>query len=816
MWGELRHAARRLARRPGLATVAVATLALGLGGATAIFSVADAVILKPLPFPEPDRLAVLWQRDLKRSQPFLAISYPAYRDWRERTRSFRELAGMAEGNWAWTFSGRGQPVSVEGRAVTASFFPAMGVPPALGRWLEPADDRLGAAPVVVLGHALWRDRFGEDPTVVGRAVVVNRQACTVVGVMPKGFAYPPGAQLWAPLVPSAGATTVESGGVQWMIAVGRLGPGVSPEQARAEMGGLTARYLRQVREQVPAEIKALIDPEGYDAVVTPLSEAIFGPTRPALLALLATVLLVLLIACANVASLLLVRAAERSREMAVRLALGASPGRLARGPLAESSLLALLGGAVGLLVAHLGLPLLVALSPQDLPRLREASVDGRVFLFALAASLATAVLAGLAPILLVRKTSLEATLRRGNRAVAAGPGRFRGALVVSQVAVALVLLTGAGLLARSFLALRRAPLGFRPERLLAAGVWAREDLYPDARRWRVFYQELLRRVQAVPGVEAAGVVSVRPLSGPIGWDFPFTLEGQSEQEARGNPIANLQAVSADYFRAMGMAVKRGRAFTDADAEGQPGVVVVSESLARRCWPGRDPLGQRLKVPQWKSPYHDAWLSVVGVVDDVRYRELQAARLDLYLSHLQADHRVGGLMVRTRGEPAGLAGAVREAVWGLDREKAPPDVLVMDSVVAEARAVPRFATRVLGAFALVAVLLAALGLHGLLAYSVTSRLREIGLRMALGARRADVGRLVMRQGLGLTLAGMALGLAVASLAARLLQSLLYGVGPTDPATFLAVAVALLAVATLACGLPLLRALAVDPAVALRHE
>jgi putative ABC transport system permease protein len=418
--------------------------------------------------------------------------------------------------------------------------------------------------------------------------------------------------------------------------------------------------------------------------------------------------------------------------------------------------------------------------------------------------------------LLVRKASLEVVLRQGGRGVASSRGRFRSALVVSQVALALVLLAGAGLLARSFLALQRAPLGFRPERLLSTGAWAPEDRYPEAPQWRAFYQEVLRRVRSLPGVESAAVVSVRPLSGPTGWDFPFTLEGQSEPEARHNPLVNLQAVSADYFRTMGIAVKRGRAFAETDAAGQPGVVVVSESLARRCWPGQDPLGRRLKVPQSNSPYHQAWLSVVGVVADARYRELQAARLDLYLSHLQADHRTGGLMIRTRGEPAALAGAVREAVWSLDRDKAPPDVVTMSSVVAEAQAGPRFATRVFGAFALVALLLTAVGLHGLLAYSVTSRTREIGLRVALGALPADVGRLVLRQGLGLTLTGIALGLAIALYATRLLERLLYGVEATDGLTFLAVAAVLLAVAGLACGLPLRRALAVDPSVALRHE
>jgi len=816
LWSELHYAARRLARQPLFTAVAVGTLALGIGGVTAIFSVADAVILRPLPFPDPDRLVVVWQRDLPRNHPVVAVSYPTYKYWRDENHVFQDLAGMPEINWGWTLTGRGEPVKLVGRAVTANFFRAMGVQPIQGRVFAAADDRIGAVPVVVLSHALWRDRFSEDPTIVGQSIVLEGQAFTVVGVIPKGFAYPPGAQLWIPLVPAVGAETVESGGAQWMTAVGRVKAGVPLEQARTEMTGLLGRYLSGIRERVPAHLKHLVDPEAYAAVVTPLSDSLFGPARPALFTLLGAVVLVLLIACANVAGLLLVRTTERRQEVAVRLALGASPGRLARGSFAESALLAAFGGAAGLLAARIGVPLLVRLAPEDIPRLQDTVVDARVFGFALVASVATAVLSGLAPMLLVRAASLEATLREGSRSVAVGRGRFRPALVVAQVAIALVLLVGAGLLARSFVELRRVPLGFQPERVLSVDAYAPEARYHDRRSWPVFYQELLRRVQAVPGVDSAATVTGRPLQGPTGYDFPFTVEGQSEEEAARNPLVNLEAVSADYFRTMGIAVKKGRVFTEADADGQPGVVVVSESLARRYWPGQDPIGKRLKVPQWKSPYDDVWLSVVGVVGDARYRELQATRLDLYLSYLQGDHRTGSLVVRTRQEPAALAASIREAVWSMDRDKAPPATITMTRAVSEALAGPRFATRIFVAFALVALLLSALGLYGLLAYSVMWRTREIGLRVALGARPRDVGRLVLREGLALTLTGIALGLVVAGAATRLLESLLYGVRPTDGVTFAAVTALLLAVAGLACGLPLRRALGVDPAVALRHE
>jgi putative ABC transport system permease protein len=814
LWSELGDAARRLARRPGYLTVAVATLALGIGGATSIFSVADAVLLRPLPYAEPERLAVVWQRDLKRDQPILAISYPAYQDWRDHNQVFDELAAMGETNQDWTLTGRGEPVAIPGRLVTANFFGALRVPPLVGRALQPNDDRLGAIPVVVLSHALWRGRFSEDPSILGQSLILNGRPHTVVGVMPPAFAYPPQAQLWMPLVPGAGATTVESGAINWMIAVGRVKPGVSPEAARTELSALTVRYLRGIVER--HNLQGIVDPEGYSAVVTPLPDALLGPTRAVLLALLGTVGLVLMIACANVAGLLLVRALERSHEMAVRLTLGASTARLAQGFLAESLLLAGIGGAAGILAAHLGVPALVRLSPQDIPRLPDADVDARVLGMALLAAIVTALLAGLAPMLLLRKVSLQETLRERSRSVAEGRNRLRSTLVVCEVAMSVVLLVGAGLLARSFLALRSVPLGFQPERVLSVGAWAPQARYPTARQWRVFYREFLRRVQSVPGVEAAATVSVRPLSGPTGWDFPFTVEGQSEAQARANPMVNLQAVSTDYFRVMGMSLKRGRAFEETDAEGRPGVVVVSESLARYSWPGQDPIGKRLKVPQWESPYHEAWLSVVGVVGDARYRGLSATRLDLYMSDLQSDHPTGSVMVRTQAEPVTVAALVREAVWSLDRDQAPPTVITMTGAVSEALTGPRFATRVCGAFAAVALLLAALGLYGLVAYSVTTRTREIGVRVALGAGPRALASTVLGEGLRSTAWGVGLGFLVAWASTRLLEALLFGVTPTDGVTFAVVAGVLLAVSLLACALPLRRALAVDPALALRHD
>jgi putative ABC transport system permease protein len=727
---------------------------------------------------------------------------------------FEGLAGMGEGNRGWTLTGRGEPVELTGRLVTGNFASVTGAKPLLGRFIAPEDDRIGAEPCVVLSDALWRGRFSQDPSILGQTLVLDDKPHTVVGVMPPGFSYPPGAQLWIPLVPGVGAPTVEHGGVQWMTALGRVKPGVSHERARADLTTLLGGYLQDVVERF--RLHDVLDPRAFVARIETVSDAMFGRTRPVFLALLGAVLLVLLIASTNVAGLLLMQTADRLSDMVIRISLGASRKSLIRAVFTESFLLSVLGGAAGLLAAWLAVPLLVRLSPEDVPRLQDAAVDARVLVFALVTVLATALLSGLASILLVLRTPLETTLREGTRRVAGGRSRLRSALVVSQVAATLALLVGAGLLGRTFLELRRVPLGFEPEHVLAVGVYASEARYPDRTSWRGFYQDVLRRVQALPAVHGAATVSVRPLSGPGGWDFPFAAEGQTEGEAQGNPMANLQAVSADYFRTVGIVVKKGRVFTDGDFEGQPGVVVVSESLAQRAWPGQDAIGKRIKIPQLDTPYHQAWLTVVGVVGNVRYRELQAWRLDLYMSQLQADHRTGSLLVRTRAEPMLAAAAVRDAVWSFDRDKAPPTVAVMTGVVSEALARPRFVTSIFAAFALVALVLSALGLYGLLAYSTARRTREIGVRVAVGARPSDVGRLVLREGMQLTVTGIACGVAIAWAATRLLRNQLYGVKSTDVVTFAVAVGLLLAVALLACGLPVRRALRVDPVEALRDE
>ena len=801
---DLAHALRRLARRPLLALVATATLAIGIGGAVSIFSVAHAVMLRPLPYAQPERLVLVWQNDLRRGQPFVEMSYPTFRDWRARNTVFEDLAGLPSTNQSWTLRGRGEPLELVGRLVSWNFFSVLGVPPALGRSFVTEDDRRGAARVVVLGHGLWRDRFGADPRVVGSSVVLDQEPFTVVGVMPEGFAHPAGAQIWTPLVPGVSELAGQPG-VWWMSALGRLKPGVSLDQARRDMAALAVAYNRDTYKA-----------EGITAVVTPLAEGVLGATRPALLALLGGVGLVLLVACANVAALQLVQVSERAPELALRTALGASQAQLARGVVAESLVLGLAGGGLGVIGAFVGVPLLVALAPQDVPRLGDAALDATVLGFALAATLVSVAATAAAPMLAVRLRSFREAVSGGSRTLASGRSRLRATLVVAEVALALTLLVGAGLLVRSFAALRDVPLGFDAAQLLAVEATPPEDRYPLAAQHRRYTDELVARVRALPGVESAAAVTLRPLWGTVGMDWPFTVEGQSPKDAERNPLVNFETVTPDYFRVMRIPLKQGRAFDERDREGQPGVVVVSETLAQRNWPGQDPIGKRLKIPLPPTEYHQAWLTVVGVAGDARYRELRATRLDLYMPHRQSDHRPHHLVARATGDVASLPAALQRVVRELDPEAAAPEVVLMTDAVSAALGGPRFAARVFSAFAVVALLLAGLGLYGLVAYSVGRRTREIGVRVAVGARPSDVSRLVLGEGLKLGLFGLALGLAASLGGARLLSKLLFGVGPTDALTLFAASALLIAIALGASALPARRALRVQPAVALRQE
>jgi predicted permease len=784
--------------------MAVTTLAVGIGGATAIFSIADAVVLRPLPYPNPNRLFVVWQSDHDRNQPFLEVSYPAFREWRNRSRLFQSLAAMPAVNNEVVLTGRGEPTPLEGRWVTGEFFSVLGVLPALGRALRPEDDKPGAPGVIVLSDQLWRNRLAADRTVIGASMTLDDKPYTIVGVMPPGFTYPKGAQFWVPAAPTAGRL-IENQNVFWMIAIGRLRPDVSVEAARTELTGIWRQMYRPH-----------FNVDGHVSVLTPLPDTILGPTRLTLVGLLGAVSLVLLIACANVAGLLLLRATRRTSDLMIRQALGASRSRLIVDALAESSLLSLAGGAAGLVMAVAVTPLIVAMSPADVPRLDQVMINARAFGFAAGVSALVAVLSALAPVSLARRMSVAELPRQSSQRVTVGWTRMGTMLVTAEVAIAVIVLVAAGLVGRSFVKLTQVPLGFESNQLLSIRISPTGERYEERGRIRSFYQALLERVRAQPGVQSAAGITIRPLWSTVGYDWIFTREGQSEQESARNPILNLMAVSSDYFTTMGIPLESGRVFTDRDTEGQPGVVVVGESLARRVWPGQNAIGQRMKIPLGDSPFHNEWLTVIGVVGDARYRELQAGRLDLYMSHLQANLPLSYVVVRTRGESSALAPVIRAIVRELDRNVPVTEVTSMERIVSQALGNPRFSAVVFGVFALMALVLAALGVYGLLAYAVTCRTREIGVRMALGASVTDVLRTVLRNTARLTFAGVAIGLLLAAMLGRLLEGLLFGVAASDAVTFVAAPTILIITGSIACLAPAVRAARVDPLVALRYE
>jgi len=803
---DLRLAVRSLRRRPLLFVVAASALALGIGASTAVFSVVDAVLLRPLPFAETERLVMYWQSIPEASTPFVEVSYPHFRKLRAQSRSFSALAAMPAVNSGFILGGR-EPVRVEGRIVTGNFFDVLGARAARGRTFGEDEDRVGAPRVVVVSHGLWQRHFGGEPGIVGRMLDVDGTAMTVIGVMPPAFRYPREADLWTPLVPVI-PEIVEKANVGWAVLIGRLAPGVPIVQARPEVDAITAAGLR---EEAPSSPQLKV-------VLTPLADEWFGPSRRALWVLLGAVLLVLLLACANVSALLLARAATRQREIAVRVALGASRPRLVRQLLVEASLIALAGGLAGTLIATWGLDGLLALVPAEVPRLEDAAIDSRVLAFALGLTAVTALGAGLVPALIASKTSLTEVLAEGARSAgpAARQARARAVLVAAEAAVALVLLAGAGLLTRTFQNLRTLDLGFDPRNVLTLAISGSRGKYDKVEERRHLYRTLVERIDALPGVQASAAVFQRPLWGHVGLDWRFTLEGQSEAEAERNPTLNLQIVTPAFFETMRMPVRRGRTFTDRDTAGVPPVVVISEVLARRCWPGQDAIGKHLKVPMPTAPYTPTWMTVVGVVAEARYRELQTARLDFYMSYLQSDEGLQHLVVRTAGDPLALIPAVRAAVRSVDRELILTDVTSMASLVNVALGGARFAMQLLSGFAVVALLMAALGIYGVVAFVVSRRTREVGIRMALGARAADVLRLVLRQGMAPVLAGLAVGLGGALALGRLSSALLFGVPPHDPVTLAAAAAVLTAAALLACALPARRAARIDPAQALRDE
>jgi putative ABC transport system permease protein len=800
--GDLRHAFRRIVHNPLASGAALMVLALGIGANTVIFSAVSALLLRPFPFHDQERLVIIWERDAKTDQQLLEVSYPNFLDWRRENRSFEQIAAIPNVvSQGFIFQSADGPVRLDGSSVSANFFDVLGARPFIGRTFLPEEDQLGGPRAVVLGYSLWQRHFGGDPALVGKSITLGAEAVTVVGVMPPAFHFPAGAEVWAP-IETAEPEASKMRGVMWLNVVGRLKPGVGIDEAREEMGML-ARRLAATYEGTG---------EGRSAVVTPLADHILGQTRPALLVLLAAVALVLLIACVNVAGLLLVQGIAREREIALRLALGARRWRIAREHLAESLLLALLGGAAGLLLAPWGVEALTRLAPADVPRLDEIAVDARVLAFTAGVALLTAVLCGLVPALRAGRADINETLKEGARgATDRGGRRLRSLLLASQVALSVLVLVVAGLLARSFHRLQRVDLGFEPRQVLAVTV----DV--DA------YDRLLERVRVLPGVEAAGAAMLRPLEfGARGFDTWVQFEGQPDGAHKTNPVLAYQVVTPDYFRTMGIRLHAGRDFDAHDTETAPAVVIVGATAARRFWPGQDPIGKRLATVGAKKDGAGKILlsTVVGVVSDVRQRGLESPTLDVYVPFTQTDSKTGGsvhsLFVRSSQEPMALLAAIRREVAQIDKGAPLVRPVRLETIVSGALAAARFRSLVLGGFAALALILAVVGIYGTAAYAVTQRTREIGVRMALGAQPGDMLRLVVRQGMIPVAAGLAGGLAAASALARLVASLLFGVSPGDPVTFLCTAILFGAVALAALALPARRAARIDPAVALRYE
>ncbi|HEX8557508.1 MAG TPA: ABC transporter permease [Pyrinomonadaceae bacterium] len=804
---DVRYGLRTLLKNPGFTAVAVVALALGIGANSAIFSVVNTVLLRPLPYKDPERLVMVWEDAGKHGYPRDTPAAANYVDWRDQNQVFEGMAALAD--QSFNLTGEGEPERLDGKRVSAALFPLLGVEPQVGRAFFPEEDRAGAPRVVVLSHGLWQRRFGADPSVVGRALTLNGEPHTIVGVMPQSFQFPDReAVLWTPIA----FTQQEAAnrGRHYLKVVARLKPGVTLERAQAEMGAIASR----LQQQYPAQNTDL------GATVQPLHEHLVGDIRPALLVLLGAVGLVLLIACANVANLLLARAAARQKEIALRVALGASRLRLVRQFLTESVLLAALGGVVGLLLAVWGVSLLKGFIPENISQVKAIAVDAKVLGFTLLVSLLTGLVFGLAPATQATGFNLNETLKEGGRDASSGSrgNRVRGVLVVAEVAVSLVLLVGAGLLINSFLRLRGVDPGFRVDNLLTMGVVLPQQKYPDHGRRTAFYADVIRRVEALPGVRGAAVTNWIPLVNQ-GDSVGVSIEGLPDPPpGQGKrPVVVTRVVSPDYFGAMGIRLLQGRGFDDGrDRADSPTVVLVSEALARKYWPGQSAVGKRVNPGDPNNPEH--WCEVVGLVNDVRQFELAAEpKPQMYFSYAQAGFfPPRHLVVSTEVEPSTLAGAVRQAVWEVDRDQPVSNVSTMEEVLAESLSRQRFSMLLLGVFAAVALVLAAVGLYGVMSYTVTQRTREIGLRMALGAQQGDVLRLVVGQGLKLVLAGVALGLVAALALTRLMTSLLYGVSATDPATLVIISLVLVAVALVASYIPARRATRVDPLIALRYE
>ncbi|HEX8139652.1 MAG TPA: ABC transporter permease [Pyrinomonadaceae bacterium] len=813
---DLRYGARMLLANPGFTAVAVLTLALGIGANSAVFSLVNAALLRPLPYSDPQSLVMVWANFRRLNMMRLGVSAPEFLDYRNQNGVFAEVAAFQP--VTLNLTGTDEPERLSGARVSPSLFPLLGTAPLVGRTLAAEEERPGQAPAVVLSHRLWQRRFGSDPGVTGRSIKLDGESYTVIGVMPPGFQFPFGesfsagrVDVWLPLVFSQAELTSRDHYSFRMIA--RLKPGVTVSQARAEMSTIGSR----LEQQYPRTYRGPHGEDGgWQVTVTTLQEEVVGNSRLLLLVLLCVVAFVLAVACANIASMLLARAITRHREVAIRTALGAGRARLVRQFLTESMLLALLGGAVGLFLAMWIVELLVALGPREIPRLDEAGLDAPVLLFTLVISIVTGLLFGLVPALQSEGASLSEALKEGSKGATASYGqrRLRGLLVVTEIALSLVLLVGAGLMLKSFQRLLNVDPGFDPENVLTMQVALTPARYTEPKAMAAFYDQLLTRVKALPGIESASITTALPMSGPT-FGAPFSIEGRPLDMTGKPPHAEIRDIAPGYFQVMRSPLVRGRDFGAEETDASVPVVIINETLAHNFFGGEDALGRRIKIGAPGSPR--PWMLITGIVRDVKSSGLDAEVMpEMYRPYSQNPGEAMTIVARTKGEPSSSLAAVRREVLGVDRDQPVYNMSTMKQLLTESVAQRRLSMLMLGAFSLIALVLAGVGIYGVTAYMVAQRTHEIGIRLALGARRQDILKLVVGQGMVLSLTGVGLGVLAALALTRFLSSLLYGVSATDPLTFASIALLLSLVALAACYIPARRAMRVDPMEALRYE
>jgi putative ABC transport system permease protein len=803
LFGDVRYAFRNLIKRPGFTLIAVATLALGIGANSAIFSAINALLLKPLPFQNEDRVMAIWDKNPSRGVEHNEVTMANYLDWKAQNQTFEQLALYRW--WSANVTGVSTPERVQGYLVTGNFMDVLGTKPMLGRAFTEEENQPGKDAVAVITYSLWQRSYGGDPNIVNKSITLNTIQRTVIGVMPPRFNFPRGAEVYAPIALTP--ELMKSRGNHSYYVLGKLKPGVTQQAAQADIDTIAGRLEQQYPDTNT----------GLGANVIPVLADTVRQYDRALWVMMGAVGFVLLIACANVANLMLARASGRQKELALRAALGASRWRIVRQLLTESVIVALIGGLLGVFIAFWGIDLLRGANPGEAakyaPGWDQLGINFPVLGFTIALSLLSGLVFGLAPALQVSKPNLNDALKEGGRQGAGGSNRLRSSLVVFEIALSLILLVGAGLLTRSFMSLLKTDPGFKPDHLITANLVLPAAKYKDDPSRAAFYTDLVRRVQSVPGIQSASMVNYIPLGGSNSSDA-FLVEGQPEPAAGQENEGRYRVCSPNYFETMGITILKGRAFTEQDKAGSLPVAIVNDALANKHWPNGDAIGKRFRFygPLEKNP----WIEVVGIVQDVRHDLNTPITPDFFLPHAQDPWNAMVLVARTQVDPTSMASAIRQQVWAIDKDQPVYDIKSMEEVRSISVALYSFSSVMLAIFAGVALILAAVGIYGVMAFAVTQRTQEIGIRMALGAQTPDVLKLVLRHGMSMSLLGIGVGLLGAWGLTRFLSKLLVGVSTTDVVTFSVVTITLLVAALLACYLPARRATKVDPLVALRYE